>query len=296
MALRDWSSTAANNNSAAPDGAPEGWAPSAVNNTVREIMAQLRAHLETAEWFDYGDAGRTAVARKDGQNLSLSGTNTLTYAVGRRVRVKDTTHASLSALYGTITGVTFSGGTQVTVELDTGSFTATVTAVALGDWPQARAPVASPVIRHSRPRPPGFLAQNSTTDTNQTGNGATATVDFDSEIFDNNGDFAADVFTAPAAGRYVLSTFVTGGNFGAGANNATLTIVTSNRTYRTSDSVIPTSNIAHTTGLTVVADMDEGDTASVRYSVSGMAGNTVSILGTGGGGQIDTFFSGLWIG
>lgn len=40
--IREWSTTAANNNSAAPDGAPEGMAPSAVNDTMREMMAQIK--------------------------------------------------------------------------------------------------------------------------------------------------------------------------------------------------------------------------------------------------------------
>ena len=37
--IQDWSTTAASNNSASPNGAPEGMAPSGVNNTIRENMA-----------------------------------------------------------------------------------------------------------------------------------------------------------------------------------------------------------------------------------------------------------------
>lgn len=49
------------------------------------------------------------------------------------------------------------------------------------------------------PRNAAFLAVNSATDANVlTG----ATVDFDSEIYDVSGSFAADVFTAPVAGVY----------------------------------------------------------------------------------------------
>ena len=40
-AVTSWSRTAASNNSAPPDGAPEGWAPSAVNNVIREIMTAV---------------------------------------------------------------------------------------------------------------------------------------------------------------------------------------------------------------------------------------------------------------
>lgn len=38
----DWAVAAANNDAAPPDGAPEGWAPSAVNAVVREIMAAVK--------------------------------------------------------------------------------------------------------------------------------------------------------------------------------------------------------------------------------------------------------------
>lgn len=45
-AIQSWSVTASSNNSAAPDGAPEGMAPSAVNDVMREIMAQVRHWAE----------------------------------------------------------------------------------------------------------------------------------------------------------------------------------------------------------------------------------------------------------
>jgi hypothetical protein len=128
MALRDWSTTAASNNAAAPNGAPEGWAPSAVNNTLREVMAQVRGFAETAEWFDYGDA--TTSSRKSGTVISLTGTHTATYAIGRRLQFRNQPGTST---YGTITDQTLTAGnTQVTVLPDSGSFTGTASAVLLG--------------------------------------------------------------------------------------------------------------------------------------------------------------------
>lgn len=44
--VRDWSTTAASNNSASPDGWPENMAPSGVNDSAREMMASLK------EWYD----------------------------------------------------------------------------------------------------------------------------------------------------------------------------------------------------------------------------------------------------
>lgn len=40
--IENWSTTAASNNSAAPDGAPEGMPAGDLNNTVRENMAQIK--------------------------------------------------------------------------------------------------------------------------------------------------------------------------------------------------------------------------------------------------------------
>ena len=45
MQVYKWSTTAADNNSAVPDGAPEGWTGAQVNNWGRETMAAVRAIL-----------------------------------------------------------------------------------------------------------------------------------------------------------------------------------------------------------------------------------------------------------
>lgn len=43
MSYETWSTTASENNAAAPNGAPEGMPPDMLNNTIREVMAQVRA-------------------------------------------------------------------------------------------------------------------------------------------------------------------------------------------------------------------------------------------------------------
>lgn len=55
MAYTNWSTTAANNNSPAPDGFPEGMAASDVNNSARQLMADLAAlrdDIESGALFD----------------------------------------------------------------------------------------------------------------------------------------------------------------------------------------------------------------------------------------------------
>lgn len=46
MPVTSYSTTAANNTSAPPNGAPEGWAPSDVNNTIRQIMADIAVEAQ----------------------------------------------------------------------------------------------------------------------------------------------------------------------------------------------------------------------------------------------------------
>lgn len=63
MPVTSYSTTASSNNSAAPNGAPEGWAPSAVNDTIRQIMADIATEAQVNAVKVLG---------------SVSGTNTIT--------------------------------------------------------------------------------------------------------------------------------------------------------------------------------------------------------------------------
>ena len=55
--LESWSTTAASNNAAAPDGFPESMAPSGVNNAAREVMAQVRRLAQQALMSTWGPSG-----------------------------------------------------------------------------------------------------------------------------------------------------------------------------------------------------------------------------------------------
>lgn len=132
---------------------------------------------------------------------------------------------------------------------------------------------------------PGFLAYNSANDTAQA-NGAV--VDFDTEVYDELGNFAADTFTAPVTGRYQLNWVVTL----ASASTtivANVNLVTSNRSYA-SGRVTLTAAGAETDASaagSVVADMDAGDTAQVQLALNT---GTVTIAGTAS--PYFTYFSG----
>ena len=136
--IKNYSTTAGDNNSPSPNGFPEGMAPSGVNNAARAVMAAIREWYETAEWIDYGDAGLTYV---DGTNFRVTGDLTARYAVNRRVRATGTTPFTI---YGTITASSFSSpNTTVTVEWDSSSMDATLDAVALGIDPTNKPLTAS---------------------------------------------------------------------------------------------------------------------------------------------------------
>ena len=84
MAYTKYSLTPANNTNAPPDGAPEGMLPSAVNDTMRDMMAQIR---------DCGDGIR-------------GGTYTMTAPVITGGSITGVTFASIVITGGSITGIT----------------------------------------------------------------------------------------------------------------------------------------------------------------------------------------------
>ncbi len=142
------------------------------------------------------------------------------------------------------------------------------------------------------PLQPAFLAFNSANDTNQTGAGATVTVDFDTEVFDQGGDFSADTFTAPITGNYNLSSWVRSDNLSSAMTLGNLSIITSNRTYRYNMNPYNQSDSGSLASFTVsaLADMDALDTAIVQLTISSGAGNTATI--SGNASLMVTFFCG----
>jgi hypothetical protein len=126
---------------------------------------------------------------------------------------------------------------------------------------------------------PGFLAYNSASDSPV---GFPTAVDFDTEVYDTGGNFAADVFTAPVTGTYLLCAGV---RF-TSATNFELYIATSNRNYGIYDD--SGAGVADKATGCVHADMDASDTASVQVGASAI---TVT-GGQSGNGALYTWFSG----
>ena len=125
---------------------------------------------------------------------------------------------------------------------------------------------------------PAVFAYNSAADANATGNGATATVDFDTEVYDQNADFASDTFTAPVTGQYLVCAVVAASGATTAATSVSLRIIASNRT--TDTSYDPADNDACGGVLTAIIDMDAADTFTITFVVSGESSDVVDITGT----------------
>jgi len=121
MGIDAWSTVAASNNAAAPDGWPEGQAASTVNNCGRQMMASLRAWYEDAQWINLG----LTPTRVDADTFTLTGDVTSTFHVGRRLKVTGSATG-----YATISATNYSApNTTVDVTMDTGSLPVTLSAV-----------------------------------------------------------------------------------------------------------------------------------------------------------------------
>jgi len=127
MGIELYSTVAAGNNAAPPSGWPEGMAPSAVNDTGRQMMADIRAWYEAAEWINFG----LTHAYVSGTAFSIGGgvDRTATYHVGRRIRAQG---AATGTIYGTISAASYAAPTtSVTVAWDSGTLQNETLAVAL---------------------------------------------------------------------------------------------------------------------------------------------------------------------
>jgi len=123
------------------------------------------------------------------------------------------------------------------------------------------------------PHQPAFLVTKNL-DQNNIATGSEVTVTWQAEVFDQNSDFASNVFTAPVTGKYLLTSAIRVDNLDTASNYYNFLFTTSNRIYR---KIIDYGGISGDPvywffSLTAIADMDAGDTASVKiYQDNGTA-------------------------
>jgi hypothetical protein len=132
----------------------------------------------------------------------------------------------------------------------------------------------------TKPSQPAFLAFFNTVNTN-------LSIDthhhqyFDTEIFDQNGDYASNIFTAPVTGKYHFSFHIRVDNMDMDAHYYTASIVASNRTMGFIidpdgfDRDIP----YFTFQLSQLVDMDANDTCKIQVYQAG--GGAITDLDNG---------------
>lgn len=124
MALWQWSTTPANNASAGLIDWAEGQPPSTVNDSARQMMADVATWFQAPEWLNYG-LTPTLVS---GTQFTTPNNETGIYTVGRRVRA----FVSAGTIFGTITASVFTSLTTVTVAWDSGALDSGVSEVDVG--------------------------------------------------------------------------------------------------------------------------------------------------------------------
>jgi hypothetical protein len=133
---------------------------------------------------------------------------------------------------------------------------------------------------------PAFLANNSSTDSNVTGDGTVYTIDLNTEIADRNGDFASNTFTAPVAGLYSFNILIFLLGLTSSHAEMNLTIAASNRSIYTRQQNSGDA-LQKSLQLSLIVDMDASDTVTFTTAVSGGA-KVVDILG-----GVETIGSGI---
>lgn len=139
------------------------------------------------------------------------------------------------------------------------------------------------------PLQPAFLAYLNVNALNVTGDGTIYTIAYDTEVYDQNGDFntATSTFTAPVSGKYQFSATTNYQGFDVNNISGNTVIVTSNSSlvivqenmYAMAETLSGSRNLT-TTGY-MFTDMDAGDTAIVTAAVSNGAKQVDILAGIG---------------
>lgn len=119
MAIKSYTSVAASNTSLFP----EGMAPSMVNDSARQVQADIRSWYTDAEWTDFGDVP----SRASNTTFKVAANVTAEYVAGRRLKCYDAT-----TIYATVVSSSYSApDTTITTVNDSGNLSASLTSVAL---------------------------------------------------------------------------------------------------------------------------------------------------------------------
>ncbi len=145
--LRKWSTTATGNATVAGGlntiNYAEGQSPGSVNNSAREMMAQIRSIYQPDEWGWVEFSATASVASQT--TFKLAGDQTTYWTAGRRWRLK----SASTTRYGSIVSASYTAETTVTVTVDSGSLSASHSLAALAAIDNNHIPALSSYVTSS---------------------------------------------------------------------------------------------------------------------------------------------------
>ena len=133
------------------------------------------------------------------------------------------------------------------------------------------------------PSQPAFSAYLGGDQNDVAANNSFITVNFDTEIFDQNADFNTSTytFTAPVTGRYQFNSSISLNNLDSSSNYAFIALVTSNRNYY---NYIGANHMDQDDRvllpISILADLDASDTALIKILIN--TGTAQADIATGG--------------
>jgi len=105
--IKSWKTTAGDNNSAPPDGFPEGMLRSKVNDSMREVMAAVRTFWDSPDWKNpvHGyTVTQDATASDPGSTIKVAGVNASSlFLVNQKVKITSSSHNDAYAFVKTVT-------------------------------------------------------------------------------------------------------------------------------------------------------------------------------------------------
>ena len=238
------------------------------------------------------DGDTTITADTDDQiDIKIAGTDTVVITAGAMALKGTTPTLTIGDAGAEDTKIVFDGNAQDyhiglddssdSLTIGKGSTLGTTTSVVID---------ANGII--TTPLQPAFSVVPASAQDNGTGDGTEITVVFGTEVFDKNADFASNAFTAPVTGSYFLTASVSIHDHTSSNTTGRMHISTSNRGYMYEFD--PAENISGagvgSFAISVLADMDAGDTASVLLNIFDAGSKAVDIQTNG------TFFQGHLVG
>jgi len=177
------------------------------------------------------------------------------------------------------------GGRSAVIGFDPSSTTAAENHTFIGDGSSKFLKVDN-AGHVTKPLQPAFLVKTADAQNNLALNQNTV-IAFGTEIFDNNADFASNVFTAPVTGKYQLSFHVRIDNLDSATQYTIILLVTSNRNLQFihgHSGYAADVNYMSFQGSHLV-DMDANDTAGIQASLPSLGTAQADV-------SVETHFSG----